>query len=328
MTRPRDSVPADRPASGPADLAPFDDSTDLLGVPGELRARAERDGYLFFRGLLDPEPILELRSKVLDVLARHGLRAPDAGPLGGRLDLARLAELPAERMRADIGVTADIYADLQKLPQLHRLPHHPSLLEVYRILLDTDEVFVHPRHIMRAMTSHPATGATPPHQDFPLVQGTSSTWTSWFPIGDCRLGNGPLAILRGSHRQGCLPVGTGAGDGHWTSWGAQLCAEETDWVGGDFAVGDVVTFPSFTVHRSLPSAVRDEIRISMDVRYQRSDDVIEARSLTNHAERPWDEIYQGWSGEDADLMYYWRPERLSYTPWDDSLVEPGARRIC
>jgi hypothetical protein len=311
-----------------ADLAPFDDSTDLLGHPGELRARAERDGYLFFPGLLDPEPILRLRAKVLDILTRHGLRTPDADPLDGTLDVARLNELPADQLRVDIGVSAEIYADLQKLPELHRLPHHPSLLEIYRILLETDDVFVHPRHIMRAMTSHPATGATPPHQDFPLVQGSSATWTSWIPIGDCGLERGPLVVLRGSHRQGYLPVGTGDGEGHWTNWGAQLCEHESSWVGGDFAVGDVLTFPSFTVHRSLPSAIRDEVRISMDVRYQRGDDVIEARSLTNHSDRPWDEIYQGWSEDNADLRYYWHPDRLSYKPWDDSLLEPGARRIC
>ncbi|MFF3350528.1 phytanoyl-CoA dioxygenase family protein [Streptomyces sp. NPDC002779] len=311
-----------------ADLEPFEESTELLGDPEELRARAERDGYLFFRGLLDPEPILQLRSKVLEILTEHGLRASDADPLDGKLDLARLNELSADQMRVDIGVTADVYTDLQKLPELHRLPHHPSLLDIYRNLFDTDDVFVHPRHIMRAMTSHPATGATPPHQDFPLVQGSTATWTCWFPVGDCRLESGPLVILRGSHREGCLPVGTGDGEGHWTNWGAQLCEHETNWVGGDFAVGDVVMFPSLTVHRSLPAAVRDEVRISMDVRYQRGGDVIEARSLTNHSDRPWDEIYQGWSSENADLMYYWHPDRLSYIPWDDALLEPGARRIC
>lgn len=320
-----DSVPAKIQA---ADLAPFDESTELLSDPRELRARAERDGYLFFRGLLDPEPILHLRIKVLDILARHGLRAPDTKPLDGKLDLARLNELPTDQMRADIGVTAGIYTELQKLPELHRLPHHPALLNIYRNLLDSDDVFVHPRHIMRAMTAHPATGATPPHQDFPLVQGSTATWTCWIPIGDCPLDNGPLILLPGSHRQGYVPVGTSNGDGHWTTWGAQLCEQDTNWVGGDFAVGDVLTFPSLTIHRSLPSTIRDEVRISMDVRYQNSNDVIEARSLTNHSERPWNEIYQEWSGDNADLMYYWHRDQLSQTPWDPSLLEPGARRIC
>ncbi|MFD3873694.1 phytanoyl-CoA dioxygenase family protein [Streptomyces sp. NPDC058623] len=311
-----------------ADLTPFQESTELLRRPAELRARAERDGYLYFRGLLDPEPILQLRSKVLDILSEHGLRPPDADPLDGKLDLARLCRLPADQMRVDIGVTAELYDAIQKLPELHRLPHEPALLDLYRKLLDTNDVFVHPRHIMRAMTAHPATGATPPHQDFPLVQGSSGTWTCWFPVGDCSLARGPLIILRASHRQGRLPAGTTDHDGYWTNWGAQLCAGETNWVGGDFAVGDVVTFPSLTVHQSLPAVVRNEVRISMDVRYQRGDDVIEARSLTNHAELAWDEVYQGWSSENADLMHYWNPDQLSYSPWDESLLEPGTRRIC
>jgi hypothetical protein len=310
-----------------AELSPLEDSTALLGRPEELRARADRDGYLFFRGLIDAAPIFELRRAALAVLDRHGLRVPGVGPLAGKLNIARLEQLPAEAMRVDIGVSEQIYFELQQLPALHRLPHHSSFAAVYRDLFG-EEVFVHPRHIMRAMTPHPATGPTPPHQDFPLVQGSPETWTCWFPVGDCSLALGPLAILRGSHRNGYLPTETGEKNGHWTDWGAQLCEHETDWVSSDFHAGDVITFPCFTVHRSIRATIRDEIRISMDVRYQRASDVIEERSLTNHSGRSWDEIYEGWPDEDADLIYYWDPDRLSLSPWDDSLLEPGARRIC
>jgi ectoine hydroxylase-related dioxygenase (phytanoyl-CoA dioxygenase family) len=308
-------------------LVPFDDSTALLEDPERLRARAQRDGYLFFRGLLDGQSILDLRRAVMRVLDRYSLRRADAGPQGGKLDLQTLNRLPADELRLDIGVTKQIYVDLQRLPELHRLPHHPSLVAVYRRLFGED-VFVHPRHIMRAMTPHPANGTTPPHQDFPLIQGSKDTWTCWFPVGDCPAELGSLTVLRGSHRGGYLPVGNDFGDGNWTTWGAQLCNYETDWIGGDFALGDVLTFPCFTVHRSLPASVRDEIRVSMDVRYQRASDVIEARSLTNHSERPWEDIYAGWTEADTDLMYYWDRGRLALSPWDNSLMEPGTRRIC
>lgn len=308
-------------------LSTFDDSTDLLDQPDELRAKAARDGYLFFRGLLDPKPVLKLRELAIETIDRHGLRPPDVDQMSGKLDLHRLNALPDELMRVDIGVTEQIYFELQKLPDLHRLPHHPSLISLFRTLFG-EEVFVHPRHIMRAMTPHPATGATPAHQDYPLIQGSRDTWTCWFPVGDCPRALGPLAVLRGSHVNGYLPVGTGDRDGHWTDWGAQLCEQETDWVSADFTVGDVLAFPCFSVHRSLRAMIRDEIRISMDVRYQRASDVIEARSLTNHSDHAWDDVYEGWPAEAASLMYYWDPGRLSLSPWDDSLMQPGARRIC
>lgn len=311
----------------PGGLGSLEDSSNLISRPDELRLRASRDGFLFFRGLLDPEPLLDLRVAALNVINHHGLRAPNATGLSGKLNLVRLNELPADEMRVDIGVTRAMYFELQRIPELHRLPHHPSLIGLYRVLLDS-EIFVHPRHIMRAMTPHPATGATPPHQDFPLIQGSPETWTCWFPLGDCSLDLGPLAVLRGSHTNGYLPVGTGDKGGHWTDWGAQLCERETDWVSTSFKVGDVLTFPSFTVHRSLRPVIRDEIRLSMDVRYQRVSDPIEAKSLTNHSDREWSDVYEGWPTEAEGLQYYWTPNKLSISPWDESLMLPSTRRIC
>lgn len=309
----------------PTELSPFEDATELLAEPAELRARAARDGYLYFRGLLDPEPVLDLRRRILQVIDRHGLRAvPADDPLSGRLDLDRLAAVPTADLREDIGVTWAIYTELQKLPALHRLPHHPTLVGLYRVLLGA-EVFVHPRHILRAMTPHPGVTATPRHQDFPLVQGSPDTWTCWIPVGDCPLTQGPLAVLRGSHRNGYLPIDLRPGAG---GIAAQLCAQETDWVGGDLAVGDVLTFSSLTVHGGVPASARDCIRLSMDVRYQRATDTIERRALGNHAHVPWPEIYADWTEIDRDLMYYWDPARLAFVDWDDELMQPTGRRIC
>lgn len=318
------AAPPDPAPLDPAQLRPFEDSIDLIEHPEALRERAARDGYLFFRGLLDPEPVLALRRSVLSVLDRHGLRRDVDDEYSGRLDLDRLHQIPSEEMREDIGVSYQIYFELQQLPELHRLPHHQSLRRVYRALFGS-EIFVHPRHIMRAMTPHPAMAPTPQHQDFPLVQGATDTWTAWIPIGDCELERGPIAVLRGSHHSGCLPITPGKGAG---GVAAQLCAEETDWVGGAFALGDVLTFSSLTVHRGVPATVNDEVRVSMDVRYQRDSDVIDTRSLGNHSHHYWPEVYAGWSEADRDLMYYWDPEELSFSEWDASLIQPGARRIC
>jgi hypothetical protein len=314
------------------EITQFEDATPLLGDPGALRALAARDGYLFFRGLLDAQSVLNVRLAILAVLDRHGLRPEGVAPLSGKLDLERLRAIPAEDLRLDVGVSEQLYFAFQSLPQFHRLPHHPALLAVYRALFG-DDVFVHPRHIMRAMTPHPAVGATPPHQDFPLIQGSPETWTCWSPLGDCPLKLGPLAVLRGSHRDGYIPVGdhydAAGGDAeYWWNWGVQLCDYDVDWVGGNFSAGDVLTFPSFTVHRSLRASIHDEIRLSMDVRYQRASDPIHEASLSNHSDRPWKEVYESWTESDRDLMYYWESEHPSLSPWDDSLMQPGGRRIC
>jgi len=318
---------AENPAPAPPDqgqLRPFDDATPLLRDVDALRARARRDGYLFFRQLLPPGPIAELRREILDIFGRHGLRAEGATGLDGGVHVTRLSQIPEDEMRLDIGVSAQMYRELQCLPRLHRLPHRQVLVGLYRDLLGA-EVFVHPRHILRAMTPHPAMVPTPPHQDFPLVQGAADTWTCWFPLGDCPMSLGPLVVLRGSHRDGYLPVSSSRGAG---GLAAQLCEGENDWVGGDLAAGDVLTFSSLTVHRALSATVRDQVRLSMDVRYQRLNDPIEERSLGNHADISWEEVYAKWPPADADLMYYWDAARPQLSPWNDSLTAPGGRRIC
>lgn len=106
---------------------------------------------------------------------------------------------------------------------------------------------------------------------------------------------------------------------------AQLCAGEDDWVEGDYACGDVLTFPSHTVHRGLRCQLKDRARLSLDVRYQPADEVIEEKSLRPHCDLTWEEIYRGW--ERSDLQYYWTKTALELSPWDERFLQPS-RRIC
>ena len=191
----------------------FVDSTPLLTDPAALRARAETDGYLFFKGRLPADEVLALRAELLAVVDKYGWRQPGQDALGGLIDYDAINRLTEEEMhRTDVGVPAPAYHDVQKLERFHRLPHHPRLLEIYRTLFGR-EVLVHPRHIARMVTPHTCMVPTPPHQDFPYIQGTANTWTCWFPLGDCPRSLGGLTVLQGSHRQGYLPVQPSKGAG-------------------------------------------------------------------------------------------------------------------
>jgi hypothetical protein len=300
----------------------FIDSTDLFGDPAALRARGEEEGYLFFRKLIPAEAILEVRRDLLGVVDRHGWRKAGQGPLGGAIDGEALARVPDEQMRGDIGVSGKAYDDVQKLQSVHRLPHHPNLIALYRTLFG-EEVLAHPRHIIRMITNHRVMHPTPPHQDFPLIQGTSNTWTCWFPIGDCPRSMGSLTVLRQSHRLGYVPIEPAHGAG---GIAAQLCPTENHWMEGDFSIGDVLTFPSFTVHKALRTQVPGEIRLSFDVRYQPLGEIVEPRSLMPHCELTWEQVYEGWT--DRELQYYWKQLPLKFSTFDDTLLKPTMRRIC
>jgi ectoine hydroxylase-related dioxygenase (phytanoyl-CoA dioxygenase family) len=293
------------------------DSTPLLGSPTELRARGARDGYLFFRSLIPSEEVAIVRTAVLEALERnHWVSGPQ-----GTLRAANVASIPDEDLRADIGISGAGYLEVQKIEALHALPHHPRLISLYEQLF-AEPVFVHPRHIVRVMTSHPSLHPTPPHQDYPLVQGSENTWTAWFPLGDAPQTLGPLAVLPGSHRNGYIPIRPAEGAG---SIEAQLCRGEDNWTSTDFRAGDVLTFPSYTVHKAIPATDRDHVRLSMDVRYQPVSEPIEEKSLQNHSGYDWDQVYSDWHS--SSLKYYWRSETPRLSPWDDELMQP-AQRIC
>ena len=300
---------------------PFTESTGLLDNPAALLQRAMEDGYLFFKQLLPKDEIVALRADMLGVVEKYGWLEKDQEALGGLIDVDALNQVPEEMMRTDIGVSTEAYKDVNRLERFHRLPQHPRLMALYRTLFGK-EVLVHARHIGRMITAHKNVFPTPPHQDFPLIQGTSNTWTCWIPVGDCPREMGGLTVLRGSHRSGYLPIQPAKGAG---GIAVPLCSYDRDWVEGDFEAGDILTFSSYTIHRALRCQWKTQIRLSMDVRYQPIDEPVEAKSLLPHGDLTWEDIYQDWEKE--DLKYYWRNLPLQRGIWNDEYLQPK-RRIC
>ncbi|MBN9629160.1 MAG: phytanoyl-CoA dioxygenase family protein [Actinobacteria bacterium] len=297
----------------------------MLSHPEALRARAQEDGYLFFRQLLPRADVMEVRRDILTTLAERAWLEPGTELMDGIVNDREINLVPEDELRVDIGISAEGYSAVQKVHSMHRLPHHPRLIQLFRTLFD-ESVFVHPRHIIRVATSHRALRPTPPHQDFPLIQGSQNTWTVWGPLGDAPMEIGPLSVLRGSQDKGVIPLGE-LGTGGFDI-GLELCAGETDWLSTDFAAGDILTFPALTIHRAMTATRRDAIRLSMDIRYQPASEPIEEQSLTNHAGVDWDEIYRDWG--QTDVQYYWNESTPRLSPWDDSILQyaPVGRRIC
>ena len=50
---------------------PMETSNDIIGSPQALRERMDRDGYLYLRGVLDPQRVNDVRLQMLE-------RAPPA----------------------------------------------------------------------------------------------------------------------------------------------------------------------------------------------------------------------------------------------------------
>ncbi len=233
------------------------DSSSLVGRPRALRRRFSKDGYVYAPRLVDARRVHELAGDVMETLREHGLL--EAGD--GALDTFR-------RTRADY------YRAVQRLESFHALANDPGLLGVVRALVG-DDAFAHPQRLLRAILPGIPELVTPPHQDFAYIRGSERTVTAWLPLRTCRVADGALRVLVGSHRRGQLPIRP-------SDSVAGSCVDVDDddpqWASTDLEPGDALVFHSMTVHGALPNT-SPHIRLSADYRFQSASDPIAERSL-------------------------------------------------
>jgi len=297
-------------------LLPMRSSSPLLGDPAALRRRLEQDGYLYLPRLLVPERLLALREKILEVLAEHGWVA------GGEWLLDGFAIGPA--LHEDHKDFIAAYDAVQRIEELHALAHDDALLGVMRQVLGPT-AFPHPLKIARLAFPAHYEVTTPPHQDYPNNQGTTNLTASWIPLGDCPKLLGPLAVLRGSHRFGVLPLEPHPGPGNRKSRIPRELLETLRWVTTDFALGDVLLFHSLTVHAALHNASESYLRLSVDFRYQQEGEELTEPCLEPHFRRQtWEQVYAGWSS--TRWQYYWKNLDFRVVPFRE-LPVLGARPL-
>src|SRR5579872_257723 len=278
-------------------------SNDLLANAGALQARAREDGYLFFRGLIDRNALLDVRRQILALCERAGWLAPDTDPMEGIAAPGAACVEPEPRFM-------EVYNQVMRLEAFHALAHQPRLLKMFDSLFG-EPTLVHPRNIARLIFPNNVRFTTPSHQDYIHIQGTEETWTAWMPLGDCSRTLGSLAVLAGSHRDGVYPVHRAYGAG-----GLGIDTENLPyrWVSADFAPGDVVVFHSLTIHKGLPNLSPDRLRLSTDFRYQGvSQPATEGSFLPHHGRLSWEEVYAGWKS--TRYQYYWRDLPLRRAEW-------------
>ena len=134
-------------------------------------------------------------------------------------------------------------------------------------------------------------------------------------MGDCPRDLGGLAVLRGSHRYGVLPLAVHPGAGNRQAIVPTEMLEQLRWVTTDFSIGDVLLFPSMTVHAALHNATEFNMRVSVDFRYQPEGAPLTEIILHPHFQRlDWDEIYAGWSS--TEHQYYWRDLSYEVVPFE------------
>lgn len=288
-------------------------SNDLLAQPDLLRERMSQDGYLYFEQVLDRERIRELRRTMLTATQELGWTEPGTIPRSQRCITAPLREEDGEFIEG--------YQKIQRLQTFHELAHDPTLSQIMRAVLGPT-AFPHPLKIARLAFPDHFEASTPPHQDYPNNQGTPDLTAAWIPACDMPPELGGLAILRGSHRWGLLPLRGHVGAGNRCAVVNDEMNEQCRWVTTEFAMGDVLLFPSMTVHASLHNASEFHMRLSVDFRYQLEGQPLTTGCLEPHFQQcTWDEIYADW---DSDRhQYYWRDLDYDIVPFEALEIEGG-----
>ena len=286
----------------------FLDSTHLREKGPALAERLARDGYLFLRGLLPRETVMEVHRRLLEKAAAGGWLDPAHPVDDGVADPAAACKDPEERyMKVFRGLWAD--------EALHRLRTHPDALALFERIFG-EKALAHPMFVQRNI--FPRSGSfdftTGAHQDRVHIGGATS-YAMWVPLGDCPREKGALAVAAGSHRAGVLDTKVGGGAGGMDI-GVPIPGE---WVTGSFAAGDALIFADTTVHRALPNRSRT-IRQSFDARYQPASQPIADNNMIPYSGcGTWEEVYSGWSSDDD--QYYWRTLSPNVVPLDRQYYE-------
>jgi hypothetical protein len=252
--------------------------TDPQADTEELKSQLQANSYLFFRGLVPPEVVLEVRRAVLQICLEAGWIDPNYDLMEA---VIAPGVVPTQEGKPDY---ADVYRKVLKTPIFHEFPNDPNLLRIAGQLLDisTEDILVHPRRIGRLTFPNNKKATTPPHQDYYYIRGSVDTYSCWIPLGECPVRLGGLAVMPGSHRGGYrehtvkFPGAVG---------GVGLPVDESTavWHTTDFGLGDALFFHPYSIHKAMPNLTSDRLRISTDNRYQRQRDAIDPSALLPHA---------------------------------------------
>lgn len=260
------------------------DSADAADDVAELHRRIAEDGYLYMKGYLDRDQVMEARAALTDRLAAAGV-----------LDESHPSIEGIAKPNSGYIFKPEITRDCQPV---QRLLYSGRLIEFYEKVFG-ESVRHYDYTWLRAIG--PGKG-TNPHCDLPYMgRGTHKHMTCWLPYGEISYELGGLMILEGSHKRMDLLENYVYRDvdafcenrqkdlekvkeGKWTFTGTLSHNPPAvrnkfggRWLVTEFEPGDFLTFGMFVVHASLDNQTANRLRISSDSRYQRASEPIDER---------------------------------------------------
>ncbi len=229
-------------------------ANDLLRNHAALQGQYERDGFLFFKDVLDRTKVARVRRELCDVLGEQGVVQRGA----------------VEPLATGTGIDLVDQNALYALPAYAELSSSAELQDLLNVVFDEDVTIYRSTNIRYALPRDEV-HATPPHQDRFFVGPNDDFRTVWIPLMSIDQSVGGLAVARGSHVGGLRDHVETENRSYILKGrkqkGVPLEDIHDEWVSANYEPGDVLIFHCHTLHRGLPNT-SDRVRLSLDVRCQ------------------------------------------------------------
>ena len=261
-------------------------------LDASARERFDVDGFLLVEDLFDPDadfaPLVEEWDEVLTRVAAELVAEGSLDSLYEGLAFhERLIAISAESERG-IAQAFDISLPQKNITRdtpmhlgdaVFRIVTHPKLLDQVEALIGPEIVSNPVQHVRMKLPDRARprrhgvdylTGRVSWHQDVGVLKEEADAATilsCWIAVTDATVENGCLQVIPSSHRRDLIdhcPTGHDLGipDRLLTLADARPLP---------MRAGSVLIFGQRLVHASLDNATRDEVRISMDLRFQPPD---------------------------------------------------------
>jgi hypothetical protein len=226
------------------------DSKHLFGDVQALRDRIAADGYVFMRGLLDPDGIRAIGRTGLSALQAAGWTEPGSDPV------TATPRTPVRAVRMLDALGDPGYRRILTDPSFAAVPFVSPLADLMAQILGPAG-FCYPMRLPRivypiSMVPHQPGNIV--HQDYKAVQ---DMFTCWVPLGAVPRTLGGLAVRPGSQQSSRVRH-------------RPLNRLERGWQTADYEAGDVLVFHCLTTHAALPNR-QQRMRFSAEYRWQLAD---------------------------------------------------------
>jgi len=251
-------------SSGKLNMGQLNVSNHLLDNRDALKQAWERDGYWYFRGVLDRDVISAMRAVWLDYLKRAGMIDPDRNE--NRYTGSKLLDPQYFDAQAEARLTAGSLSRINEFNErnIHTLlTENPKINATMKRILGDDPFWL---PIAEYRANPP--GYDPardrfiyPHQDGFYSRGMPMK-ICWIPIDFVDEDVGGCAWVGGAHRG---PILHDVNNPPLFPIPRELVPIE-GWQRANYEPGDIVIFDLNTPHSGLTNISKDRFRMTMDIR--------------------------------------------------------------